>query len=279
MTTALAHGVLDLRFARGSDGCTRIVRREHRYPLQLTVALRVDPAVPDMAFVYVQNPSGGIFADDVLDIDIVAEAGARVHVTTAAATKVYGMPDGVARQRTRISAHADAYVEYVPQLLIPQAQSSLDQSLEITLGPGAACVAMEGVAPGRYARGEAFAYERLALTTSVACVERGTLAVDAMLLEPRRRRPSARGLLGAQPYFGTLTCATLGRAEELAELLDGAVREQPDATAAAGTLPHACGATTRVLAGSSHALRRTLDAGWACARSRLIGSDLPWRPT
>jgi urease accessory protein len=278
MTVALGHGLLDLRLAPAGDGTTRIVHRQQRYPLHVTAALHADAAQPGMAFVYIQNPSGGIFGDDVLDIDVVAEPGARVHLTTTSATKAYAMPDGVARQRMRVVVRAGAYVEYVPQLLIPQQGSSLDQSLEIVLEPGAACVAVEGVAPGRLARGEAFAYDRLALTTSVRSADGDELAVDAIVLEPGRRAPAARGLLGRFPYFGTAVVAQLDGADGLADTLDATLRDQVGVAAGAGALPNGCGTVARVLAESSPALRRTLDATWAAARLAFLDGPLPRRP-
>jgi len=42
----------------------------------------LDARAVGMAFVYVQNPTGGIFAGDHLIASVIAEADARVHLTT-----------------------------------------------------------------------------------------------------------------------------------------------------------------------------------------------------
>jgi len=236
----------------------------------------LDPADRGMAFVYVQNPTGGVFAGDRLVTRIVAEAGAHVHLTTPSATKVYRMEQGEAQQRTEIHLGRDAYLEYVPEPLIPQAGSRLEQSLHVELGEGAAFFGMETIAPGRLARGEAFAYDRLVLHTSV--VSGREVCADTLLLEPSQRPPARRGLLGAYPYLGmAFAAAPRADCEALADRLDESVRGAHGCLAAAGALPSASGAFARVLAVTSSATRSALEGAWRAAREELMGTTPPVR--
>ncbi len=68
----------------------------------------LDAAAPDMAFVYVQNPTGGVFAGDRLLTSVTADPGARVHLTTQSATKLYRMEGGEARQELTLRARRRA---------------------------------------------------------------------------------------------------------------------------------------------------------------------------
>ena len=71
-------GLLALRFARAERGApSRLVERRQRFPLRLTVPLYLDPAEPGMAFVYVQNPTGGVFPGDDLTTEVTADEGTR----------------------------------------------------------------------------------------------------------------------------------------------------------------------------------------------------------
>ena len=277
MNESASEGLLELLFVLGRDGRTQLASRAQRFPLRFTAPMYLDPADRGMAFVYVQNPTGGLFAGDRLVTRIVAEAGARVHLTTPAATKVYRMEQGEARQRMEIHLGNDAYLEYVPEPLIPQAGSRLEQALHVELGEGAAFFGAEAIAPGRFARGEAFAYDRLLLRTSVSAGAE-ELCADTLLLEPAKRSPARRGLLGVYPYLGTaFAAAPRVDCEELADRLDESVRDAPGCLAGAGALPSAAGAFARVLASTSSAARSALERAWGAAREALIGSVPPAR--
>src|SRR4051812_46696096 len=144
-----------------------ISARRQRFPLRTTAPFHLDAGAPDMAFVYVQNPTGGVFAGDRLRLSVAAEPGARVHLTTQSATKLYRMEAGDARQEVWLDVAAGAYVENVPDALIPQAGTRYRQRTVIELAEGAACVTAETLAPGRRAHGERFAYDEVQLTTDV----------------------------------------------------------------------------------------------------------------
>lgn len=269
-------GLLELAFRAGPDGRTVLASRRQRFPLRLTVPLALDPAVPEMAFVYVQNPTGGVFAGDRLVVRVEAGAGTRLHLTTPSATKVYRMESGEAEHRLELGLGAGAYVESLPEPLIPQAGSRLVSRASVRLGEGAAFVAAEVVAPGRHA--ERFAYDLLELETVVADGDGRELCVDRVRLEPRRRSPSARGLVGPATHLGTLIAVADGcDGEALAEATDRRLAGLAGVDAAAGVLPRGHGILARVLGGSTAAVRRAVDIAWAEVRLALIGAPPPPR--
>ncbi len=270
---AASSGLIDLRLERGRSGATQIVLRAQRFPLHMTAPLYLDPREPGMAFVYVQNPSGGVFDGDRLDVRLEAGPEARVHMTTPSATRLLRMGRDGARQDVRLILERDAYVELLPELVIPQAGSSFEQRIEAELAPGAALIAAETVAPGRLARGERFAFDRLLLSTRVVA-DGSELCADTILLEPQCYSPARRGMLGAFPYFATLLAVAPGR-PELVERVANTVLGVPGAVAAAGGLPNDCGVVVRVLATSSTAAARTLHIAWSAAREALLGSPAP----
>lgn len=268
-----ASGLLDLRFERSaSGGPSRLVERRQRFPLRLTVPLYLDPAEPGMAFVYVQNPTGGVFPGDELTTAVTAGEGTAVHVTTPSATKLYRGSGATARADFAFRVGRDGYLEHVPEILIPHAGSRYVQQSRVELAAGSAFVGVERVAPGRFARGELFQYEFLELRTAAYSAEGSELCVDRLVLEPARMPPLRRGLLGSSPYLGTILVLAPGRdGEAIAAALDEAVSGR----GAAAALPFGAGALARVLAPSAVALRATVEAGWAVARRLLLGSQPP----
>lgn len=239
----------------------------------MTAPLYLDPGQPGLAFVYLQNPTGGVFDGDRLDVRLEAGPDAQVHLTTPSATRLLRMNGGGAEQEIRVRLERDAYVEMMPEPLIPHAGSSFQQVLQVDLATGAALVAGETIAPGRLARGECFSFERLLLSTRVATTGR-ELVVDRILFEPGSHAPTRRGMLGAFRYFATLLAVAPQRSDML-EHMTNAVFDVPGAVAAGGALPYESGVVVRILATSSTAAERTLHAAWSVARTALIGSAAP----
>jgi urease accessory protein len=272
----ISDGLLDLRLSAGQDGKTRIVARNQRFPLTTTVPMYLDPHDRGMAFLYVQNPTGGMFAGDRLTTRIDVGEGCRVHLTTPSATKVFRTEDEPASQRIEISVGPDAYVEYVPEPLIPHEGARLNQALEVRLGPRAGFVATEVITPGRFARGEKFKYRELLLTTVIRDSAGCELCVDTTSLEPPRHAPDSRGLLGGQPFLGSVIAAAPDRdAVLLSEGLVAASAALHPAAAAAGELPSGAGAYARILASSAPAIRTCVDHLWSTARTLTLGHEAP----
>jgi urease accessory protein len=175
----------------------------------------------------------------------------------------------------RFELGPDAYVEYVPDPIIPQAGSRLVQETVVELGQRAVFIAAETLAPGRRARGERFAYERIRLRTQVHRDAR-ELCVDTLELDPARRSPTVRGLFGARDYLVSLLVLCPERdASRLADVLDAGIAGRPGATGAAGELPNGSGAVVRILTDSAMAARRALHHVWRIARGEMLDLALP----
>ncbi len=238
----------------------------------------LDPAKSGMAFVYVQNPTGGVFAGDRLCMRLELDVGANVHLTTQAATKVYRMEGGQGLQAIEVKLAPDSYLELVPDLLIPQAGSRLVQKVDVEMASGAAFFATEMLAPGRLARGERFQYELVDLRTRVFNTARAELLTDTLRFEPARRSPDRRSILGAYSFVGTALVLAPGRdIDRLARAVDDACRQEPGAVAAGCLLPGDVGIAVRALAHSHETLRKALDAIWSAVRKMLVGAPPPER--
>ena len=271
-------GLLELTLSRRGDGRTGVVERRQRFPLRMTVPLYLDDAVPGLPFIYVQNPTAGLFPEDDLLVSLDVGRDASVHATTQSATKVYDGEGPGARQRTKLRLGTGAYAELMPDTLIPHAGASLEQELSVELGEGAAFVSTELLAPGRHARRERFAYEHVRLTTTVCDPAGRELCVDALDFEPSRRSPAARGMLGEHAYLGTFTAvAPHVDVARLASLVDAELADDDRVRAGAGILPRDAGLTARVLSRRAADARRALDAAWAIVRRELLGAPLPPR--
>jgi urease accessory protein len=275
MTGAHQDGVLELAFRRDARGRSTLCGRRQRFPLRMTAPLYIDPADRGMAFVYAQNPTGGVFAGDRLRTSVTAADRTRVHLTTQSATKLYRCDASEAVQALDFRVGRGAYVEHIPDPLIPHAGARFSQRLVADVAAGGAFVAAETVTPGRRTHGESLAYEALVLHTEARRGER-ELCVDRLVLEPGRRDPRAPGVLGASDYAVSLIAVAPEReAGSLAAALDAVLAAEAGLTGAAGELPHCAGALARILAPDALAARRALRLVWRIAREALVGLPLP----
>jgi urease accessory protein len=271
-TSVQQAGLLHLAFGRDWRGRSSLRAHRQRFPLRTTQPFYLDPVLPEMAFVYVQNPTGGVFAGDRLLIDVVADAGVRLHVTTQSATKLYRMEGEEASQQVTFSLDERAYVEHVPDALIPQGGARYRQDTLVELARGSMFIGTETIAPGRLAHGEEFAYERLELTTEVRFDGR-ELCAERLTLEPPRARPDRAGVLGGRDYLVSLYALAPGSdVDALARELDRALVEFGGA---AGVLPGGAGALARVLASDARLAERARRRAWGAAREALLGVPPP----
>lgn len=277
-------GLLELVFRRDAAGRTVLAGRRQRFPLRTTVPFRLDEALPGMAWVYVQNPTGGVFAGDVLALDITALPATQVHLTTQSATKLYRMHDrGEACQRTALHVGAGAYVENLPDPLIPHAGSRYRQTTVVDMAPDAICISAETLCPGRRAHGERFAFDLVQLRTDVHADGR-LLCTERLQFEPLRGRLDRPGVMRSGDYLVTLLALAPGYdADALAEALDRALslavrrRDDPGAVtrASAGPLPNGAGARAVGLAADAPTAQMIMRTAWNAARTELLGVEAP----
>lgn len=272
-----SEGLLALVADVSPQGRTYLSERRQRFPLRLTAPLQLDPARPEMAFLYVQNPTGGLFEGDAHLISLSACPGALVHLTTQAASKAYRTAQGSARQRVELMVSAGAFVEYVPDPLIPHAGARFQQELVADVESGGAMIVAETVAPGRVAFGEAFQYTSLSLSTRISS-DGQEAAVDSVVLEPSELDPRRRGVLGPYAYLASLFAVAPGTdSETLARSISDALEPGPDRLAATAVLPSGSGVLVRILARSGIPAQRALREAWTAARLALLGAEPPPR--
>ena len=111
----------------------------------------------------------GLCAGDTLRVRVRSEAGARVVVTTPAATRIMSMTGGErAEQHVELHADAGSSLEYYPMVAIPFPGSSFVQTVTVAAARDARVGLVEAWALGRQARGEYLAFARLSSRTSLA---------------------------------------------------------------------------------------------------------------
>jgi urease accessory protein len=134
-TNAKPHGRegrLEVVFQQDPEGRTYLEEQYFTYPFHICRAQYMDKATPDIATLYLQSCSGGIFRDDRLSIKIHGKEHSQVHVTTQASTIVHRMDEGFAEQKTLITGDEGSLVEYLPDCTILFPYAKFRSSVTVT---------------------------------------------------------------------------------------------------------------------------------------------------
>lgn len=228
------------------------------------------------ALAHVHNVSGGVLGGDQLTVTATVGPGAQAQLTTPSATRIYrhrdGRPDAL--QENHFSIEAGGLLEYVPDSLIPFAQSRYRQLTTVDLAEDAGLFWWEVVAPGRETRDELFTYNSLEMTVDIRAGRR-PIALERMRLQPQAGPLSSLTRLGSYRYFATFYVCRTGQPEtvwlDLEQELSGMAREDSlrhETTWAASALPRD-GLVIRLLSCTGRALQTKLLELWQMAKLRL----------
>ncbi|MBC7980969.1 MAG: urease accessory protein UreD [Armatimonadetes bacterium] len=185
-------GHLRLRCEVREDGVPFLAEQSFRAPVHLSKP-HVDAGC---LVVSVVNPTAGFFDGDSLVSEVEVCSGAKLVMSTPAASRVFRTRSGKAAvNRQKFSVAAGGFFEWIPEAFIPHAGANYEQRTEIELEAGAGLLFVDWISPGRVARGEVFEYERLRWELD--------LKVDGRLMARERyeMRGAGDGLEGIKAMF------------------------------------------------------------------------------
>ncbi|MEM7531720.1 MAG: urease accessory protein UreD [Chloroflexota bacterium] len=264
----------------------RVVRAFHptleKDPLEKN-SLENNPVEECPALVHLHNISGGVLGGDHLTLEVDVQAGAQAQVTTTSATRVYRHRDNrpAATQVNRLSVASGGLLEYLPDALIPFAQSRYRQQTAITLADDAGLFYWEVVAPGRIASGERFDYDLLELSVDIQTPDR-PIVIERTKLEPAQHPLASPVRLGGYAYFATFYICRVGwpaaqwqqLEQHLCEFADSLTSSDAQAGESAlwgvSQLP-AHGLSIRALSQTIRPLLTHLPTFWSTAKKTIYG--------
>ena len=141
-------GFLRLGFER-RDGQTILADLDRRAPYMAQRVLYPEPEAPDLAWLFMITTSGCVLQGDRLALEVTLAPGARAHLTTQSATKVHSMDANCAVQTQSIALADGAYLEFLPEPLIPHRRARFLSDTRISIAPTATLLYAEIVQPGR----------------------------------------------------------------------------------------------------------------------------------
>lgn len=254
-----SQGRAELSVGPAPGGGTRLRNLFHAAPLRLLFP-EPDPGDPRVAAL--ANVAGGLAGGDRIEVDIRAEPGACLTLTTPAAEKLYRSLGERTEVAARLELGAGATLEWLPQEMILFDGARLSRRLEIGIAEDARLLAAEMIVLGRAAHGERF--RRGALLDAWRLRHAGRLVWADALRLPSEPGPALGATFG---FGGADALATLVLAAPDA----AAYRERARDLAGGGASLPAPGVLVARWLGEAGAVRAGLGAAVAALRAAALG--------
>ena len=276
-------GFLRLGFER-RDGQTILADLDRRAPYMAQRVLYPEPEAPDLAWLFMITTSGCLLQGDRLALEVTLAPGARAHLTTQSATKVHSMDANCAVQTQSIALADGAYLEFLPEPLIPHRRARFLSDTRISIAPTATLLYAEIVQPGRkhHHPDECFGATVLSLAVGAERPGGRTLFTEKLVIDPARRPVRQTGVMDSFDVFGN---AILLTPKEAADRIHARVDAEVDAASGvafgACHLPNDAGLIFKALGRETAQVKAKLREFWAIARQEVTGTAIPppffWR--
>ena len=272
-------GYLSLGFER--DGERTILRHwERRAPLIVQRALYCDPYWKELPYVYIVSSGGPNVDGDRYEQHFTLSRDAFAHITTGAATKIAQMRHNHSALRQYITLDEGAYMEYLPEPIIPHRGSRFYSHTHITIAPTATLLYAEIYLCGRRWSGERFDYDILSVGVQAERSDGQRLFRDKFIVRPHTQNPSVVGVMGEYEVLANVILLT---PKPMADRIYSLCEPRLDETLMAGvtSLPNECGLIYRVMGYDSqsvkHAVREFSSLVRQAVRGYPLAADFPWR--
>ena len=276
-------GFLRLEFEHRGDR-TILADIDRRAPYMVQRALHCDLEMPELACVFLINTTGCIVQGDRLTLDVSVGPSARAHVTTQSATKIHTMDANYAAQTQTITLADDAYLEFLPDPMIPHRRARFASDTRISIVPTATALYSEILQPGRrhHRPDECFGATLMSIATVGERPGGQTLFVEKLLIEPQQYPLRQTGVMDSFEVFGNvILCTPKDKADRIFARVEADVDSARGLAFGACHLPNDAGLIYKVLGRETAQVKAKVREFWGIVREEVIGVGLPapflWR--
>jgi len=256
------------------SGRTIIKEKESMFPLSVQKEMHYDQFQPKMTHVYIVSSSGGILQGDKYMIDIILEKNTLAHITTQGATRVYGMNVSNAIQVINVSLDDGAYLEFIPDQIIPYKNSRFYQEINFKVHDNATMIYSEIISPGRIGMGEIFDYE-ICYLKSIGKNHKDELRfTDYTKIEPKKMNLQDFGVLEQKQITATMyILAKRNDIEKIIQTLENEVKNSSEIEFGWSTMTKENGILLRILGNTTRDVIRLVYDITKIVRKTILHSD------
>jgi urease accessory protein len=253
-----------------AGGRTTLLRQHVPYPFHITRPFYLDTPRADLATLYLQSASGGLYGADDLLMTLDIQAGGAAHVTTQAASIVHDCRGLPARVCIKASVGARGFLALTPDPLVLFPGADITTAIDLCLHEEARAIVVDAASlHDPQGAGRRFARFHGSLTVRdpanrVRLSDRGGIEGEGL---------TDAAVLGEHGAWATLLA--VGPAEHLpdAALLE-TLAEAAGCICGASRAPNELGLAARLAGPDGGTLRRCLEQLWAACATTLLGFTL-----
>jgi urease accessory protein len=256
---------------------TVLAHLERRAPLLVQQALYWDEALPDLPCVFIITTTGCVLQGDRFHIEMDLAPETRAHVTTQAATKIHSMDANYAAQTQHIVLGEHAYLEYLPDPIIPHAHARFITTTHLCVPPSATLLYSEILMGGRkyHGEGELFQYDVFSSTVRAQRPDGTELFTEKFVIEPHVHNVRQVGVLGTFDVFANVVLLTPRyHADTIFAQVPAVVNLEAQWAAGACRLPNDAGLVFKVLGQESQPVRAKVREFWSLVRHTVTGAPV-----
>lgn len=278
------HGYLNLGFELDADGKSIMRELDRRAPLIVQQELYFDEAMPEMPCVYILSSGGPNVDGDRYVQNFTVHKNAFAHISTGAATKLAEMRRNYSGMTQKIVLEEGAYLEYLPEPVIPCRHTRFICDTEITAHPTASLVYSEVYMGGRkyYNGGELFEFDILSVTTRGQRPDGRQLFREKFIIDPQRGGLRLTGVMDSYDVFANVVVVTPPESADIIyKSTDPFINSDKHLAAGITHLPNGAGLLYKVLGtepGPVKALVREFASKVRQAvKGKPLPKEFPWR--
>ncbi len=267
---------LRLGFERRGER-TVLAHLDRSAPLLVQQALYWDEALPDLPCVFIITTTGCILQGDRFGIEIDLAPDTRAHITTQAATKIHSMDANYAAQTQSIVLGENAYLEYLPDPIIPHAHARFITTTHICVPPSSTLLYSEIMMGGRkyHGEGELFQYDVFSSTVRAKRPDGTELFTEKFVIEPHLHNVRQVGVMGTFDVFANVVLLTpRHHADKIFSQVPAVVNLQEHWAAGASRLPNDAGLIFKVLGQESEPVQAKVREFWSIVRQTVTGAPV-----
>lgn len=278
------HGYLRLGFELDSQGKSILRDLDRRAPLIVQQELYFDEELPGMPCVYILSSGGPNVDGDRYRQIITLKKDSMAFVSTGAATKLAKMQDNYSGLEQTIELAEGAYLEYLPEPIIPCAHTRFISDTRMIVDRTATAFYSEIFMGGRkyFGPGELFEYDILSVCTHGERPDGAQLFREKFIIDPNRANIRDIGIMhGFDVFANVLVMTPEKNIQPIYDATD--VFYNTDQKLAAGIthLPNGAGLLFKVLGMEPGPVKRVVREFCSKVRQQVKGRPLPpefpWR--
>ena len=257
-----------------SSGKTRIKEKESAFPLSVQKEMYYDHFQPKMTHVYMVSSSGGLLQGDRYIIDIILKKNALAHLTTQGATRIYSMNVSNAIQVVNVSLDDGAYLEYIPDQIIPYKNSRFYQKMNFKVHDNATMIYSEITSPGRVGMGELFDYDICYFRSTGKNHKDELRFTDFTKIEPKKMNLQDFALFDKKQIIGTIyILAKTKDIEKIIQTLENEIKNSAELESGWSTMVKDNGILIRILGNTTRDVFRLVYNTTKIVRKIVLNSD------